>query len=324
MKRFYTKGKTMDKKVLIIINPRSGMMRANRYLTEITEVFVRNGYLPTVLPTTKQGDAAEYARKYAEGHDLVVAIGGDGTFNEVASGVVEAGIRVPLGYIPAGSTNDFANSLELSRDVIQNAKNIISGKARAIDLGSFNGRTFSYIASFGAFTRASYATPQSIKNILGHAAYVLAGVKEVKNLKPIHMSIEADGQIYEGDYLLGAISNSTSVAGLLTIKREYVDLSDGMFELLLIKTPKDPLELAELVHMLGMQNFYDTDMITFLNAREFHIKAARDVSWTLDGEYQEGAEEITVQAMKGAIDLVLPEKSNTVVSEPWLGMKMGM
>ena len=298
----------MDKKVLIIMNPRSGTMRANRYLTEIAELFVRNGYMPTVLITTKQGDGTAYAEKYAPGYDLVVAIGGDGTFNEVASGVVECGVRVPLGYIPAGSTNDFANSLELSKDVIQNAKNILSGEVRAIDLGSFNGRTFSYIASFGAFTRASYATPQSIKNILGHAAYVLAGVKEVANLKPIHMAIEADGQLYEGDYLLGAISNSTSVAGLLTIKREYVDMSDGMFELLLIKTPKDPLELADLVHMLGLQNFYDTNMITFLNAKEFHIKSGSDVSWTLDGEYQEGLEEIHIRNMEGAIDMVLPKK----------------
>lgn len=298
----------MDKKVLIIMNPRSGTMRANRYLTEIAELFVRNGYMPTVLITTKQGDGTVYAKKYAPEYDLVVAIGGDGTFNEVASGVVECGVRVPLGYIPAGSTNDFANSLELSKDVIQNAKNILSGEVRAIDLGSFNGRTFSYIASFGAFTRASYATPQSIKNILGHAAYVLAGVKEVANLKPIHMAIEADGQLYEGDYLLGAISNSTSVAGLLTIKREYVDMSDGMFELLLIKTPKDPLELAELVHMLGLQNFYDTNMITFLNAKEFHIKSGSDVSWTLDGEYQEGLEEIHIRNMEGAIDMVLPKK----------------
>ena len=298
----------MDKKVLIIMNPRSGTMRANRYLTEIAELFVRNGYMPTVLITTKQGDGTAYAKKYAPEYDLVVAIGGDGTFNEVASGVVECGVRVPLGYIPAGSTNDFANSLELSKDVIQNAKNILSGEVRAIDLGSFNGRTFSYIASFGAFTRASYATPQSIKNILGHAAYVLAGVKEVANLKPIHMAIEADGQLYEGDYLLGAISNSTSVAGLLTIKREYVDMSDGMFELLLIKTPKDPLELAELVHMLGLQNFYDTNMITFLNAKEFHIKSGSDVSWTLDGEYQEGLEEIHIRNMEGAIDMVLPKK----------------
>ncbi len=309
----------MDKKVLIIMNPCSGTKRANKYLTEIAELFVLAGYIPTVLITTKRGDGTEYARKHAADYDLLVAIGGDGTFNEVASGVVESGMRVPLGYIPAGSTNDFAGSLELSKDVIQNAKNIIAGHSRAIDLGSFNGRTFSYIASFGAFTRASYATPQSIKNILGHAAYVLAGVKEVANLKPIHMSIEADGELYEGDYLLGAISNSTSVAGILTIKREYVDLSDGMFELLLIKAPKDPLELAELMHMLSLQDFYASSMVTFVNAREFHIKAGKDVSWTLDGEYQEGAEEICIKNMPGAIDLILPKKTEETPVTSWMG-----
>ena len=315
----------MDRNVLIIINPRSGTMRANKYLTEISELFVRNGYMPSVLVTTKQGDGTVYAEKYAADFDLVVAIGGDGTFNEVAAGILKSGVRVPLGYIPSGSTNDFASSLELSKDVIRNAKNIVNGEIRAIDMGCFNGRTFSYIASFGAFTKASYATPQGIKNLLGHAAYVLAGVKEVANLKPIHMAIEADGKLYEGDYLLGAVSNSTSVAGLLTLKREYVDLSDGMFELLLIKNPKDPLELAELVHYLSTQNFYDTGMITFVNAKEFHIRADKAVSWTLDGEFQEGAEEICIRNLESAIDMVLPKKTELSAAAPtWPGMKMGM
>ena len=317
----------MDKTVLIIMNPRSGTMRANKYLTEICELFVRDGYMPTVVITTKQGDGTDYAKKYAGDYDMIVAIGGDGTFNEVAAGVKESGVRVPLGYIPAGSTNDFANSLQLSKDVVLNAKNILNGKIRPIDLGSFNGRTFSYIASFGAFTKTSYSTPQTIKNLFGHAAYVLAGAKEVTNLKPIHMAIEADGTMYEGDYLLGAISNSTSVGGVLNIREEYVDLSDGMFELLLIKVPKDPLELAELVHMLSLQNFYDTNMITFVNAREFHIRADKAISWTLDGEYQEGAEEICIRNMKGAIDMVLPEKKPLQTGlpiDPWHGFKIGM
>ena len=295
----------MDRNVLIIINPRSGTMRANKYLTEISELFVRNGYMPSVLVTTKQGDGTRYAEDYAADFDLVVAIGGDGTFNEVAAGILKSGVRVPLGYIPSGSTNDFASSLELSKDVIRNAKNIVNGEIRAIDMGSFNGRTFSYIASFGAFTKASYATPQGIKNLLGHAAYVLEGVKEVANLKPIHMAIEADGKLYEGDYLLGAVSNSTSVAGLLTLKREYVDLSDGMFELLLIKNPKDPLELAELVHYLSTQNFYDTGMITFVNAKEFHIRADKAVSWTLDGEFGGEHECVTIANNQKSVEIIV-------------------
>jgi len=297
----------MDKKVLIIMNPRSGTMQANRHLTEIVGVFVQAGYLPTVLVTTGRGDGTVYAKKYAPSHDLVVGIGGDGTFNEIASGVVESGVQVPVGYIPAGSTNDFAMSLGLVRDVIQNAKNITCGRVQPIDLGSFNGRIFSYVASFGAFTRASYATPQNIKNYLGHLAYILAGVKEVANLRPIPMTIEADGVVLSGEYLFGAITNSTSIAGLLTLKKEYVDMSDGMFEMLLVKTPRDPIQLAELLHAVTTQNFYETDMITFLNGKEFKISAGPDVSWSLDGEFQEGCSEITISNLHSAIGMVLAE-----------------
>lgn len=316
----------MEKKVLIIMNPRSGTMRANKHLTEIVEVLVKQDYLPTTLVTTKRGDGTEYVEKYGAGQDLIVCIGGDGTFNEVAAGVVESGLQVPVGYIPAGSTNDFANSLGLSKDVINNAKGIACGERVPVDLGSFNGRTFSYIASFGAFTKASYATSQSIKNSLGHLAYILEGIKEginaLTSLKPIHMYIEADGMPYEGDYLLGAVSNSTSIAGILTLKREYVDMSDGLFELLLIKMPKDPLELTELLHMISMQNFYESGMITFVNAREFHIRADKDLSWTLDGEYQEGAEDIVIRNLHNAIDLMMKKKEPVIIESAWKGREI--
>ena len=298
----------MDKKVLIIINPRSGTMRANKYLLDITEQFVLEGYMPTVLVTTKRGDGTEYAKEYAKEYDLLTCIGGDGTFNEVVSGIVESGVRVPIGYIPAGSTNDFATSLGLSKDVVQAAKDIVDGCKKSVDIGSFNGRKFSYVASFGAFTKASYATPQSIKNMLGHLAYILEGAKEgistLASLKRIHMAIEADGILYEGDYLFGAISNSTSIAGILTLKKEYVDMNDGLFELLLIKAPKDLLELTEIAHVLATKNF-ESDMVTFINAGDFKIKTDKDVSWTLDGEYQEGCEEIEVENLHSAIDILI-------------------
>ena len=299
----------MDKRVLLIINPRSGTMHANKHLTEITEVFVRAGYLPTVLVTTQRGDGTAYVKRYGAEMDLIVGIGGDGTFNEVAAGVVELGLQVPVGYIPAGSTNDFAMSLGLVRDVIQNAKNIVRGERRPIDLGCFNGRTFSYVACFGAFTKASYATPQNIKNALGHLAYILSGVREVKNLRPIPMRITADGVLYEGDYLFGAITNSTSIAGLVTLKKEYVDMSDGMFEMLLVKAPKDPIQLAELLRAVTSQDFYENshleEMITFINAREFHIETDAGISWSLDGEYQEGCRDITITNLHSAIEMML-------------------
>ncbi len=312
----------MDKKVLIIMNPRSGTMRANRYLTEIAELFVRNGYMPTVLITTKQGDGTVYAKKYAPEYDLVVAIGGDGTFNEVASGVLESGVRTPVGYIPAGSTNDFASSLGMGKDVILNAKNIVNGEARAIDIGCFNGRFFSYVASFGAFTKASYSTPQSIKNTLGHLAYILEGAREVTQLRPIHMEIEADGQLYEGDYLLGAFTNATTIGGILNIRKEYVDMSDGMFEMLLVKTPKDPIELADLIHHLSLQDYYDSNMFIFVNAKRFKIKSPTRVDWSLDGEQQDGAEEIVIENIHGAIDMVLPKKAEPAVTTSWMGREI--
>lgn len=296
------------KKVLIIINPRSGTMRANKYLLDIAEQFVIEGYMPTVMVTTKQGDGIEYVKEYAKDFDLLTCIGGDGTFNEIVSGMVISGVKVPIGYIPAGSTNDFANSLGLSKDVIKAAKDITEGSPRSFDIGSFNGRNFSYVASFGAFTKASYATPQSVKNTLGHLAYILEGVKEgistLASLKRIHMAIEADGQMYEGDYLFGAISNSTSIAGILTLKKEYVDMNDGLFELLLIKSPKDLLELTEIVHMLTTQN-YESGMMTFINAKSFKIQADKNIPWTLDGEYQEGCEEIIIENLHGAVDIIM-------------------
>lgn len=312
----------MEKKVLIIINPRSGTMKANKYLTEIVEIFVGDGYLPITLTTMKRGDGTEYAKKYAKDVDLIICIGGDGTFNEVAAGLVESGVRVPLGYIPGGSTNDFASSLGLAKDVIRNAKNIVEGKLHPIDLGSFNGRTFSYIASFGAFTKASYATSQTLKNTLGHLAYILEGAKDITSLNPIHMAIEADGQLFEGDYLLGAISNSTSVGGILTLKKEYVDLSDGMFELLLIKAPKTPLDLAEILLMLRTQDFKSGSMVQFINAKEFHIKADESVSWTLDGEYQAGSKDIHIKNLHGAIDFVMRPKEMIVIDSAWKGREI--
>lgn len=297
----------MNKKALIIINPYSGTKRANKYLTDIVELFTKNGYVTTVLTTTKQGDGTLYAKEYAAQMNLIVAIGGDGTFNEVVAGVMESGYRVPIGYIPAGSTNDFASSLNLPKNIIKAAKNIVAGTPVSFDVGSFNGRNFSYVASFGAFTKASYATPQNVKNALGHLAYILEGINSIASIRKEHMIIEADGETYEGDYIFGAISNATSLAGILTLDPAIVDMSDGRFELLLVKAPRDLIDLAEIVHMLSTQN-YESNILTFINAKEFRIHADKETSWTLDGEYQEGAEEIEIKNFNHAIDLMMVQK----------------
>lgn len=293
-------------KVLIIINPCSGTKRANKYLTDIVSIFTMSGCVCTVLTTTRGGDGTVYARKYAEEMDLIIAIGGDGTFNEVVAGILESGKDVPVGYIPAGSTNDFANSLKLSKNILNAAKDISDGVPVAFDIGSFNGRNFSYVASFGAFTDASYGTPQNVKNALGHLAYILQGIKSMAAIRKEHMVIEADGKVYEGDYIFGAISNSTSLAGILTLNPEYVDMSDGKFELLLVKAPKDIIDLSEIVYMLTSQD-YNSNNLVFINASEFTIHADKHTPWSLDGEFQEGCEKIKIKNHHKAIRLIMPK-----------------
>ena len=198
----------MNKKNLIIMNPCSGKKKANKFLTDIVDLFTKDGYMNTVLTTLKQGDGTVYAKEYARDYDLITCIGGDGTFNEVVAGLLENDIDVPIGYIPAGSTNDFASSLNLSSGIVKAAEDIVKGERVPLDIGSFNGRKFSYVASFGAFTQTSYSTPQSVKNMLGHLAYVLEGAASITSIRPEHLKIEADGKIYELILLSLKYSNS--------------------------------------------------------------------------------------------------------------------
>lgn len=295
------------KKMLFIINPYAGQRKANRQLLEIVEIFNRADYEVNVYITARQGDAFETAQRYAGKVDLIVCCGGDGTFNETAAGILTSGIDVPVGYIPAGSTNDFANSLKLPTDILQAARVITGGNTRQLDIGSFNGRYFSYVASFGAFTRASYATPQSVKNALGHVAYLLGGIQELSQIKARRMRFELpDGQVLEDEYIFGAISNSTSVAGILTLAPERVDMSDGKLELMLVRTPRDAKELADCLVALQRQT-YNCAMMTFLSTEGLKITAPGDMDWTIDGERESGKEEIRVECLQHALRVVCQE-----------------
>lgn len=291
------------KKNLMIMNPYSGKRQANKYLTDMVELFTKNGYITTVLTTTARGDGTLYAAEYGGDFDIITCVGGDGTFNEVVAGIAESDCKTPVGYIPAGSTNDFASSLGLSTDIMTATMDIISGEKVSLDIGSFNGRKFSYVASFGAFTQTSYSTPQSVKNMLGHLAYILEGVTSLTSIRPQHLRIEANGVVYDGDYIFGAVSNSTSLAGILTLSPEYVDMGDGLFELLLVKMPRNLIELTEIIYVLTAQK-YESDKLTFINSSEFKVIASEDMAWSLDGEYQPGSREIEIKNMHHAIELI--------------------
>ena len=291
------------KKMLFVMNPYSGTRRANKYLVDIIDLFNRANYEVMVHMTQGQGDATKVVAAKAHEMDLIVCCGGDGTFNETISGMLSVGADVPLGYIPAGSTNDFATSLKLSGNVMQAAQDILEGQPITYDVGKFGDRYFSYVASFGAFTKASYATPQSIKNALGHTAYLLEGISELSQIKNEHVRMEIDGQVVEDDFLFGAISNSASVGGILTLSPDVVDLADGQMEILLVRAARSLAELAECIQAVQTQK-YNCAMITFRSAKKVRVFADPDMPWTLDGEREEGHAQVDVENVHHAIRLM--------------------
>lgn len=295
------------KKLLLIMNPAAGTKKANPHLPEILSVFGQAGYACLSFMTQKRGDGTALAAQYATQSDLIVCIGGDGTFNEVISGVVSAGATTPIGYIPAGSTNDFAASLGLSKNVVQAARDIAAGHPVPYDVGRFCQRYFTYVASFGAFTKTSYATSQSVKNALGHLAYVLEGIREITSLHRYHVAVTLDDQHREeGDYIFGAVSNSTSVGGILTLDKNVVDMNDGLFELLLVKYPRNMSELAEVIKALTTQK-YDSPSLIFRPAKKLRISADPGMDWTLDGEFAKGSAELEIENLHSAVRIMVNE-----------------
>ena len=281
------------KKMLLIVNPYSGQKKAVKLLAEIIAMFNRADYAVQVYMTAGPGDATEVVARACETMDLVVCCGGDGTFNETIAGLLRAGSKTPVGYIPAGSTNDFASSLRLSTDILEATQDIILGHPVAYDAGLFGGRVFSYVASFGAFTRTSYTTPQSIKNALGHTAYVLEGIQELSQIRKEHIKMIIDGEEIEDDFLFGAICNSTSVGGILTLDPQVVDLQDNKLEILLVRAPRNLSEIHECILALNSQK-YNCAMVTFRSATHIRIFADPAMPWTLDGEREEGHSEVVV------------------------------
>ena len=291
------------KKMLFVMNPCSGMRKGVRYLADIIALFNRADYEVITHMTGSRGDATQVVAAKARDMDLVVCCGGDGTFNETISGILECGADVPVGYIPAGSTNDFAASLKIPTNIPQAAKDILDGQPVVYDVGKFGDRYFSYIASFGAFTKSSYATPQSIKNMLGHTAYLLEGINELSQIRKEHVRMEIDGQVVEDDFIFGAISNATSVGGVLTLDPKVVDMADGKLEVMLVRAPTDLMEITECIKAVQSQKF-DCSMITFRSAREIKVYADPNMPWTLDGEREDGHSQIDVKNVHLAIKIM--------------------
>ncbi len=291
--------------VLLIVNPCAGRTKSRAGTFDIVDKFSSNDYQFSVHTTTCQGDATNIVRKHYKNKDIVVCCGGDGTLNETINGVMEMPNRIPIGYIPSGSTNDLASTLGIPSDIKKATDLIMDGHTNSYDIGLFNNRYFSYIASFGAFTRLSYSTSQKLKNKIGHAAYILGVFKDLKSLKAIHAKVEYDGGVIEDDFVLGAIANSTSVAGLIKFKTEDVKLNDGFFELLLVRKI-NPLQ-APLFFKRIVKQEYDGTQIIFLKTRNLKITSAEPISWTLDGEFGGAHKVSSVHVLSKAVDICSPK-----------------
>ena len=294
------------KNVLLIINPVAGRLKTKGALFDIVNSFCEAGYKVTTQTTQYRGHAIELAASAEkEGYDLICCAGGDGTLHETVSGIVGSGSKIPVGYIPAGSTNDFAEALGLSTVPKNAVRNVINGKPIKLDIGSFgDDQYFSYIASFGAFTNVAYAAPQDLKNRLGYLAYMLEGIKDITDIKSHKVTYITDGQEYSGKYIFGGVSNSTAVAGgIIKMKKGIVNFQDGLFELIMIHMPKDLIELGEIINGITFQD-YSGKMFEFMQVSEVTFQLPKSVDWTLDGEKGDGAAKIEIKNLKQAITLI--------------------
>ncbi len=299
-----------QKELLMIVNPCSGKGKMKTELLKVVQVFSDADYLVSVYTTRARGDATAYIsnvpqRKY----DCIVVCGGDGTLNEVITGMRQFGIDCKLGYIPSGTLNEWSSGLKISRNFVQAAKDIVDGQEITLDIGQFGDRYFSYTASFGAFTAASYSAPQNVKNVLGQAAYFFEGIKSLGSIKPIPLSFECDGKRIDGEFIFGAVTNSFSVGGVVHFKESLVKLNDGEFEVLLIRKPDNILKLQPIVDGILKKDF-DRPGIEFFHTKAITVLNGADVSWTLDGEYAPGAERVEIKNIPSGLHLIVPNESD--------------
>lgn len=297
----------MSKKLLFIVNPRAGRTKSHGPLFDASVVYSEAGYLITIRNTRRRGDATRFAETLGRDYDLVVCHGGDGTLNETINGLMKipAESRPQVSYLPGGSTNDFAASLSISSEPAIAAQSAMRLRPRALDVGRFNDRHFVYVASFGAFTKASYSVPQDVKNVFGHFAYILEGVRDLDTLRPYRMKLTADGEVFDGEYLFGAVSNSTSIAGMMKLAPEDVSFDDGEFELLLVPVPKTPAATQALINALLYQDYGNSEGLIFRHVKHVVAETEESIPWTLDGEYVPGAPKADISIVENGIEMLL-------------------
>lgn len=292
------------KKVLFVINPKSGKGTIRTKLMQVLDIFTKAEFDTTVYISQEKGDARRKVREDAGEYEMIVCSGGDGTLDEVISGLMDCGGHSPIGYIPAGSTNDFGNSLKIPKSIIGAANHVVKQKEFPCDLGCFNGDYFVYIAAFGLFTEVSYETSQDMKNVLGHVAYLLEGAKKLTSIKSYHVSVEANETIISGEFMYGMVTNSLSVGGFKNITGKHVHMDDGVFEVTLIRTPKNVIELQEIITAF-LSRMPDDKYFYQFRSSEIKMEFQEAVPWTLDGEFGGEHARVEISNMERAITILV-------------------
>lgn len=307
------------KKLLFVYNPRAGKEMLKPRLSDVLDIFVKAGYEVTVHPTQAYRDAYYQIKEYEVGkYDLIACSGGDGTIDEVATGMMkrrELGKDVvPVGYIPAGTTNDFAKSLHIPRKPLAAADNAVKGVPFPCDIGKFNDSVFVYIAAFGIFTDVSYETDQAVKNVLGHMAYILEGAKRIFNIPSYKIKVEHDGEVIEDEFIFGMVTNSRSVGGFSNMVGKNIVFDDGLFEVTLIKTPKNPIALQEIIAALLIEQVDTKHMYTF-KTKKITFDSVEEIPWTLDGEFGGEQDYVEIENVQKAMEIMVPENHVLELSE---------
>lgn len=297
----------MAKQMLFVYNPRAGKAQIRSNLLDIIDTFVKAGYEVTAYPTQAPGDAVVAVQKRRAGYEMVVCCGGDGTLDEVVTGMMKSEERLPIGYVPAGSTNDFANSLKIPKNMLQAADVVVNGRTFACDVGKFNYHTFIYVAAFGIFTDVSYGTPQETKNVLGHAAYLIEGVKRLPSIRSYPLKITCNGEEIEGEFLYGMVTNSHSVGGFRGITGQNVALDDGLFEVTLIRRPTNPLDINNIIRALVDKRVKSEYIYTF-TTQKLKVESEETVAWTLDGEFGGEHREVMIESWHRALEIRVPDE----------------
>ena len=295
----------MQRTLLFLVNPKAGRAEIKNNLLEVIDQFVKYNWKVVVRTTQYAGELAKIVKAEAEQYDLVVCSGGDGTLNEAVGGLLQSGKRPWLGYIPAGTTNDFAVSLGIPRNALQAAEIIVKGRPFSCDVGLFNERHIVYVAAFGAFTEVSYSTPQQFKNALGRAAYILEGIKHLAEIKGYQLTVEHDGQTICGEFIFGMVSNSISVGGFKMNTKANVSMDDGLLEVLLVKMPRNPMELQGAIAALLLNDFNNPCLHAF-HTSTLRISATEEISWTLDGEFGGELQDVQIGVLHKAYEIIIP------------------